>query len=502
MKKKLVSLLLCGAMCMSSLLSVGAAEGETDKLEVFINFPWYEVDSFTGINPDIIKEATGVDMDVTIATDSSQLGVMIASGDIPDLVFTDVEHDRLSNANLCYSYNELEEQYGANFDEKDEEYKNIARSFSSDENYYTILNAYSTNEELAEMQVGAPGTTAILYRKDLLEQLGNPEMNTIEDLMSVLEQCKTTFPDMVPMGLGGIHKFHWMKAWMGANYYNPDTGEYTYGATDPAYKDFLKMANTFARNGYVTAEAYANELETNSHADAYNGGCVFYVWFCSSDSLATMNKETVKSDPNAEWALLPRLSELPNVATSYGWAGAFVSRNCSNPEAAAKLLTYLNSEEGRHASMWGREGVDYTLDENGVPQFSEEFKQIRSEGRLNEVYNYRFNFGTTYLDEIYLLNSGLDEDYLDAMSSFGDTYVNYPEVAMAKPASSSDEGVIYAKMEEITKSYDAKVIFAASDEEFESSFQEYVDTLTKAGVETYNEYMTQAIAEAKEALGK
>lgn len=502
MKKRLLSLLLCGAMCMGSLLSVGAEEGELDKLDVFINMSWYEVDSFTGINPDSIKEATGVDLDVTIATDSSQLGVMIASGDIPDLVFTDTELDRLSNANVCYSYNELEEQYGANFDEKSEEFKNIARSFSSDENYYTMLNAYSTNEEFANLKVGALGTTAIFYRKDLVEQLGNPEMNTIEDLMNVLEQCKEAFPDMVPMGLGGIHKFDWMRTWMGANYYNTETGEYTYGATDPAYKDFMKMANTFARNGYVTAEAYANELETNSHADAYNSGCVFYVWYCSSDSLATLNKETVKSDPNAEWALLPRLSDEENIGTTYGWAGAFVSRNCSNPEAAARLLTYLHSEEGRAASIWGREGVDYTLDEDGVPQFSEEFKQIRSEGRVNEVYNFRFNFGTTATDEIYLLNSGLDEEYLSAMSTFGANYVNYPEVAMAKPTSSSDEGVIYAKLEEIRKSYDAKVIFAASDEEFESSFQEYVDTLTKAGVETYNEYMTQAILEAKEVLGK
>lgn len=473
---------------------------ETDKLSIFINMPWYEVDSFTGIIPDEIKRNTGVDLDVTLATDANQLGVMIGSGDLPDMIFTDVELDRLSNSSLCYSYTELEEEFGASFAEKDDEYKNIGRALSADGDYYTMLNVYSTNEEMSNLKVGAPGQCCIYYRKDLMEQLGNPKMETVEDFMGVLEQCKTEFPDKVPLGLGGVWKFQWLTNWLGLDQYNPETGDFYFDASAPKYKDFLKTANTFARNGYVTAEAYANEIEADSHQQAYNDECVFYVWYISSDSLAGLNKEIQKVVPEAEWGVLPRLSQSESYSAGKGWAGAFVSRNCSNPEAAAKLLTYLHSTEGSRTSMWGREGVEYELDADGVPQFTDEFLQVRSDGKLNEVYNFRFNFGSTSLIEIYLLNSGLDPEILEAISTYGKTYVNYPEVAIAAPKSNSDEGVILAKLNEIVKSYDAKVIFAASDEEFESCYQEYMDALKQSGVEQYNSYMEQAIKDAKEIL--
>lgn len=475
-------------------------ENHTDKLNVFINMPWYEVDSFTGIIPEEIKKQTGVDLEVTLATDANQLGVMIGSGDIPDLVFTDVELDRLSNSNLCYSYTELEEQFGASFNEKSNEIKNIARSLSSDGDYYTMLTLYNTNEEMAELKVGAPGQCCIYYRKDLLKKLGNPEMNTVEDLMNVLELCKTEFPDMVPLGLGGVWKFQWLSNWLGLDQYNPETGDFYFDASAPGYKNFLKTANMFVRKGYVTAEAYANEIEADADQLAFNNESVFYVWYISSDALARLNREIKKVVPDGEWGILPRLSSVANYSAGRGWAGAFVSRNCSNPEAAARLLTYLHSTEGGHTSMWGREGIEYELDTDGVPQFSEEFLKARSDGKLNELYNFRFNFGASSIDEIYLLNSGLDSELLDAISTYGTNRVNFPEIAIAAPKSSSDEGVILSKLNEIVKSYDAKVIFAASDEEFESNYQEYIDALKKTGLDQYNSYMKQAIAEAKNDL--
>ena len=56
-------------------------------------------------------------------------------------------------------------------------------------------------------------------------------------------------------------------------------------------------------------------------------------------------------------------------------------------------------------------------------------------------------------------------------------------------------------MEELRKTYEAKVIFTSSDEEFEAAYQEYQDALEKTGLSDYNAYMKQEIAEQKEALG-
>lgn len=531
MKKKLILLFLCSTIITGALLSgcgskapketpsdagqeqsqtssvkeeeASAEEQPLDTLDIFVNFSWYPVDSFTGIIPDLIKEKTGVDLNVTIATSGDQLGVMIGSGEIPDLVFTDVELDRLSNPNICISYPELEEKYGADFSGARKVAVDIAKSLSSDDTYYTLLNSFNTNEEWADLQMGAPGQPCLYYRKDLLDKMGVSQINTLDDFMDVLEQCKTAYPDMVPYGLGGNSKFNAIANFMGVgvDQYNPETGDYYYDASSPSYKSYLQTANQMVRNGYVTAEAYANENEADGHQNAYNNGCIFYTWHLSYNNLVQLQTESKKVNPEAEWALLPKIGDRGGIGTSRGWAGAFVSNECSNPEAAARILTYLHSEEGHRAAMWGREGIDYTLEENGVPVFSEEFKTARQDGTLNEKYNTLFYFGSPSIIQIYMNYSGLDDEILDAFSTYGKNYKDYPELGVSRPLSSTDEGIIFAKMEELKKSYEAKIIFAASNEEFESAYQEYMEALEATGLNEYNEYMRSAIQENKKKLG-
>lgn len=510
MKKRLASMVLCSMLTAGCVLGQPgilrvSADEAMDTLDVFINIPWYPIDSFTGIIPDLIKEETGVDLNVTIATDTNQLGVMIGSGELPDLVFTDTEVDRLSNPNVCYSYTELEDDYGASFAEASEEAKNACRSFSSDGDYYTLLNNFNTNEEWERLQIGAPGQACLLYRKDLLDAIGISVDNikSMDDFIDVLAKCKEAYPDMIPYGLGGTWKFQVLENFYGvyASQYNPETGDYYYEATAPRYKDFLQAANKIAREGYVSAEAYANENEADGHQSAYNNGCVFYTWYLSYTNLSQLQTETEKINPDAEWALVPKFTDSVPIGTAIGCAGTFVSKNCKNPEAAGKLLTYLHSVKGRESSLWGREGIDWTMGDNGVPQFSDEYMTARANGEINTIYNTLFYFGSTAIEELYMNYSGLDQDFLDLVATYGKGFKNYPEIGAAKPASSSDEGVIYAKLEELRKSYEAKVIFTASDDEFDAAYQEYQDALEKSGVSDYNAYMKQAIAEQKETLG-
>ena len=138
MRKKFVSIIL-GVACMASLLtgcqmkdssqpgqevsgtqkqetagqesSASETEGNVQDavtLDLYLDFTWYPVDSWTGIIPETLTENGGVYFDVTRSADDSQLGLMIASGELPDVIYTDKEIDRLCDSNLCYSYNERE----------------------------------------------------------------------------------------------------------------------------------------------------------------------------------------------------------------------------------------------------------------------------------------------------------------------------------------------------------------------------------------------------------
>ena len=206
-------------------------------------------------------------------------------------------------------------------------------------------------------------------------------------------------------------------------------------------------------------------------------------------------------DENAEWAVLNPLGE-GMVNDSDGWAGVFVSKNCSDPKAAAKFVSYMNSEEGSRTGLWGIEGDDYTVDEEGVPTFSEKYLEARNDtDKWNNDYNGWFYFGTSAIDEIYSNYCGADEDVVSQFTAYGEGYKNYPEIGIAKPLSSSDEGVIKTKLDDLKKMYEAKVIFTDSDDAFESAYKEYMEANEKTGVEKYNAYMTEKIKEVKEKFG-
>ena len=80
-------------------------------MDIFMDFTWMPVDSFEGIIPEEITRQTGVTLDATFALDYNQLGVMASSGELPDLVWTQNMIDRLSSGDICYSIEDLIEEY-------------------------------------------------------------------------------------------------------------------------------------------------------------------------------------------------------------------------------------------------------------------------------------------------------------------------------------------------------------------------------------------------------
>lgn len=135
----------------SSETSEAVSQGETGSgnessdevttLSIYINHSWYGVEKFEGIIPEAITEATGVVLDPTVAVDQSQLGVMIASGELPDLVYTQELLDRMSDASVSYAYDDLIEEYNVDW-EIPETQQGIAKGYSKDGKVYTILNHY------------------------------------------------------------------------------------------------------------------------------------------------------------------------------------------------------------------------------------------------------------------------------------------------------------------------------------------------------------------------
>ena len=152
--------------------------------------------------------------------------------------------------------------------------------------------------------------------------------------------------------------------------------------------------------------------------------------------------------------------------------------------------------------MWGREGIDYTLNEKGVPSFSDEWHEAYLDSKvMTEKYNNNYFLCTTELDELYLYYADVDPEIVAAFEKNTDKIVNYPELSVATPTSDSDPGIIHNKIKEAREAEYVKIYTAADDEEFESAYNDYMELLKKIGVDELNTYMTERVPEVKEQYG-
>lgn len=481
-----------------------ANSGEEATLDVFIDQSWWPVSESKGIIPEAIEAATGVKINLTVTADDNQLGLMIASGELPDMVVAGGNFDRLSNSQLCYPYEELFEKTGVQF-EMDDARISIGKSLSKDGQYYTVLSQFSPTKDIEAAPIGVPGQPCVFYRQDIYEAIGSPKMETLDDFLNVCELVKQKYPDMTPLGLGGWWKFQSFSFWLGAagslDFMYTDDGNVVYKTSAPAYKEYLKYANTLATKGYITAEGYAENNEANTHAMAYNNGCFAYPWYIDAQNLTQLQSEASKINPDAKWSVMKPLGK-PAFNTWKGWLGMFVSRNCKNPEAAAKVISFLTSQEGQRLSRWGREGIDYTLDANGVPKYSDEYLATRKDPAvMNEKYNQWFHWGIDTVTQMVGDFSGLDPEILAAYEPYKVGYKIYPEIHIAVPTSDSDEGILLTKLNDIAKTEEVTVIFAANSDEFEKNYEKLMKFYEDNGVKTLDTYMTKKVKEVKEKYG-
>ena len=269
------------------------------------------------------------------------------------------------------------------------------------------------------------------------------------------------------------------------------------------YYEYLSYVNQMYRNGLISEENLAITNEDDAKQQAISGKCFIYEWNLRPTQLEQLNTATKEVIEGAEWAAIPIPDDAKEiVGAGSGWAGVFISKNCKDPEAAIKMISYMSSEEGRHLALWGREGVEYELDENGVPLFSEEWqKAAKNQDEINSKYNNTYNMCVTELDEAYSFYSGVNPELLEGFVKNTNKIVNYPELSIALPPSTSDMGVVLAKIKEAREAELVKIYTAESDKAFEKAYQDYMDLLEQIGSQELNSYMTERTNEVKTEFG-
>ena len=146
----------------------------------FINHTWYPSNTFTGIIPEAITQETGIKLDITVARDNRHLNLLLASGNIPDLIYTASHFELLSDPKYCFNYDDLIERFQIPWSISNDLREN-ALVYSKDNQIYTVINHYSRAEDW-QNTAAVPMISSLCLREDLVSALGSPSITTLDEL--------------------------------------------------------------------------------------------------------------------------------------------------------------------------------------------------------------------------------------------------------------------------------------------------------------------------------
>lgn len=489
--KRLIVLML--PVLLFAAVFPAAAESNPVTLTCLINHAWYPTPGFSGIIPDEITRQTGVRLDVTIAKDSRQINMLLASGDLPDLIYTSSQFDTLSNAEVCYSYDELIERYGIDW-EIDDDLRYNAMRFSRDDKLYTVINHYTRTEDWHDT-ASVPMTASLMIREDMLAAMGVPPPKTLDELSAVYLRVREEYPDVVPLTFNLDHRFNIFRVYFGlglAPFIEQPYGVYKYFARDPRYADMLRYLNRLYQNGCLLLDNFA-ATRTQDGA-LYKKGLSFSHSWCTQNANMGLELAIKAIDPAYHSVELAPLDGAAFSDANLGWSGTFITRKNRDPEASIRFIAWMFTPEAQRLTQWGREGIDYRLNDDGLPVFSPALHETLANNTYDAVYNPWFYFGASAIVESEGRCALLDiADYEKPYTAIRNLYDNRPWIIAAMPQEGTREKDIYDRATAVATISETKIIISETDEAFEANLRDYTDALEALDIEALEGYVTRNV---------
>lgn len=471
-----------------------AASGEVPALTIFVDETWWPYDKWEGAVPEEFEKRLGVEIEVIRAADANQLSLMVASGDMPDLVCS-YRYQYLADSQICYPLDELQETY------PDVEFQvdPVSRfvNQASDGQYYTIGCGFSPDYAYAEYDNILTEGPGFMYRTDIAEELGL-EFNTLEDLDAAFEKVAQAYPEYTVCSFNCSHKFNWLMQQMGLksnDYYEAEDGTLKWWLRQEGLLDYYKKVNEWYRKGYVSAENFAYQSEDETK-EICVGGKVF-ANFGYDNHADNYNTAITANGDDFSFSLVT--TELSDACVAYdtgcGGRGLYITRSCENVEAAYKLLAYAYGDEGMKLLMWGIEGEDYTMDDKGYPTFTYDFQGDNTVLQPRGLKYWGWMVHDAIVTGIAEANS--QSQTAEDRKNLTAHVKRNPVIGMIRFATDSDEANIKAKLDEMIKNQQTNIFMAESEEACEAAFQEMLAQAEKIGMSKLEEYGNKNYPELK-----
>ncbi len=472
---------------------------------MFADCTWLPYDTVhDGITGKWMQEQTGVTIDLTKATDSEQLNLLISSGDLPDLVMASSSSKltNLSSSDLCWPLDELINKYTPDFKVSDVE-KKLNAFVAEDGQFYMLKNEFNTAEDIKKAKNVGPNFGQLHMRQDIYEKLGSPAIKNKVDFVSLLTKVKAQYPDMVPLTINpreysGLSQLVGFDPVMSLD----ENGNYIHYFSDPKYREYMKTINELFRAGFITAENFTFTSDEQTFQNVVAGKTFMITHYAGNDE-QTFTGQVKPNIPEARYEQVPLMENWKQTIPVSGWAAMFITKKNKDPQTAIKMLNWAKQKDNSVSLANGVKGTDWDYDADGNVKVLERRAAAVTAGTVENDYK-ALNFLLSADDYITIGNGFYANATENTRKIFDDTLkrANWSNVlTLAYPKSGTDIKIKYDDLTSIEAENFAKLGTAKSEVEFNKIFDAMIVTAEKSGLKEVNENLSKNYKDASNKLG-
>lgn len=326
-----------------------------------------------------LAKRTGVQIEYQSApegTTSEALNLLLASGDLPDLIQTDWKSvmggpDKTIDDKIILQLNDVFDQYAPNLKKQLKDNPQVDRMVKTDSGKYYVFPFIRGDDKL--LVYNGP-----MIRKDWLDEAKLEEPQTIDEWYRMLK----TFKDMekidypLAINANAFKEGCFVGAFGVKRGFYVEDSKVKYGPIELEYKDFLLTMNKWYAEGLIdkdfaimdTKGLDSRILNGKAGATVGNLGGNMGKWLNSmKDKDGTFDLEGVQY-PVLKKGDRPKFGHLDNPYSPT--TSVAITTSCKNVDVAARFLDYGYSEEGHMLYNFGIEGESYNM-VDGYPKYTD-----------------------------------------------------------------------------------------------------------------------------------
>lgn len=469
-----------------------------------------------------ITKLTGVTLEITHSGGDTDLDTLITSGNLPDMIYAGERTEELIGGGQLVPLDDYISAYGGNFTALYGE--NFGSLRSDDGKIYTFGTGGSS-----EAQWTAEGTFQVQYA--VLEELGYPEINTLEQLGENLKKYMENHPNTTGLLLCGKPKQQWFDTVSsrvnyvlglpndGEFFVDETTGKAAYKWLDPRAGEYVKWLNQMYNDGVIgdasfslTHDEYVNKLSSGNVlaiADKFEN----YEAAQTTLSEAGQYDKTycplaVTLDGSSKVRFLAEGSyDVPD--------GIGITTACAEPERAFRFMDWWCGDEAQRLVNYGVETVDYEYDENGKIKLTDEergedYAAETGVGLYTQPFpmrglTERDDSGNFYSSAVYDVTSGYNDSERAALEGYGVTIwadmfpqrnqlerIDRRLVSRLEIPAVSEAGILSETLEVYIKT-EVQNAITVPPEEFDAKWSEITEWCRSNGAEQLEALITEML---------